>query len=291
MSSMLYLSLASLVLLIGFSLMFDSSELIAGQKVRKRNMEDYLRLAKNRLFLDSEEAAELFSMAQLPISLRQYHMIRLAAVIVLVLWGMIQYFRQGNVTPLVLYYGAALLLAVLTIPQRKILGMTSPFLHLVSKMREKRQQEYDKELYQAIGQLKNICITNQDHPKNGDAILEELIRYTNLTRPFFAQTLSLFRLQQYDAARSYFTQNIGTKLSRDFIHILLELDVVSPKEFILQLKTFQDSEREKRLTQRLNERENRSVLLYIPAMVTCVVILLNFIMVTLWVSARASLFQ
>ena len=291
MNRITFLLWFSFMFMTGIYFLFYSKNEVEGLSLREKTIKDLLISARNNFLSDTPETNALFTSMRMPIKVSQYNLIRVLITLVLVFYGMLKFYQTKSMMDMTIAYVLALVFYIFSAPKEKVLGVNSPFIIAARYFKVQQQKEYDKELYKAIGQLKSICITNQDNPKSGDAIMEELIRYTNLTRPIFAQTLSLIRLQQYETARTFFTTSIGTKLSRDFIHVLLELDSIDPKEFIQQLKVFQDAEREKRLTERLNQQENLSIILYTPAMTTCTVVLLNFIMCTLWVSARSGMIQ
>ena len=57
-------------------------------------------------------------------------------------------------------------------------------------------------------QLKNLAIATKDNPLGADFIIEQLMRFTKITKPIFVRTLSIWRMGEYEKACGYFKENI-----------------------------------------------------------------------------------
>jgi len=88
-------------------------------------------------------------------------------------------------------------------------------------------------------------------------------------------------MNKQEEAASYFATAIGTKEARDLANIFLKLDHLRPGELKGQLINYQNNIKTERITARERVNERNGNLIYILAIVSAVVVLLNFLVVVL----------
>lgn len=151
------------------------------------------------------------------------------------------------------------------------------FKMLLDKFRESYLNKKDDELMTIVTQFKNLIVTQAqfDQTRSAESIIETLLHFTtDLTRPIFAQTLSLIRLSKSEEAARQFGQNFGTKIGEEFATILHKLDELDPTEFLEQINSFQDGLREEKRTRRQKKQEQAGRLIFLLA--SCVVSIILF---------------
>ncbi|GAH86849.1 unnamed protein product, partial [marine sediment metagenome] len=74
---------------------------------------------------------------------------------------------------------------------------------------------------------------------------------------------------------------IAIKEARDLATLFLKLDLISPRELKGQLTHYQNNIRTERITAREKVNERNGNLIYILAIISAVVVLLNFLVVVL----------
>ena len=95
-------------------------------------------------------------------------------------------------------------------------------------------------------------------------------------------------MNRRDEASDYFAREIGTKEARDLASIFLKLDYLSPKELKNQLIHYQNNMRTEKITLREKINERNGNLMYILAIVSSIVVLLNFLVIVLVVEVFSS---
>lgn len=147
------------------------------------------------------------------------------------------------------------------------------------------RKKIDLELYNSISQLKNLVIVQKDHPMSADFLIEQLVRFTNKTKIIYLHTLSIMREGKDKDAIAYFKQSIQSKLGTDFANILAKLDYINPAELKQQLVLTQSSYRNEKVTMKLAQEEMLSHIIFLPIIAVAIVILLNFVIITVWLDS------
>src|SRR5690606_25931015 len=101
-----------------------------------------------------------------------------------------------------------LLFVLLTEPRTHWFGMKTPFAKLMDVLVEHYRVRQNREVYQAISQLKNLASVTQKQAPGSLFILEQLSKFSRLTRPVFNQTLLLWQSNDKEEACQYFKQEI-----------------------------------------------------------------------------------
>jgi len=172
-----------------------------------------------------------------------------------------------------------------TSPQDKILNIKTPFYRLKVFLMKKYKEDIEHEIYNSISQLKNIIITQEDRPLSSIYILEMIIKFANKSKNIFAKTLSFLQEGNAEGATEYFKNSVDNKSVNDLANMIIKLDYLNPLELREQLTGMQTYIRQERMTQRLKEQELISNIIFIPVIANIIVILMNFIIITIWMDS------
>lgn len=141
------------------------------------------------------------------------------------------------------------------------------------------QEKAEIEIWESISFMRNVVSNGESGHYTADALLEEFIRRKSTLAPAFTATLQLMRQNQTDEAIKYFVDMVGTKNSKEFAHLLIRWDIIDPGYLMETLITYQKNIREDRFTAQKQRDETLSNLVYLPAVINIMLILLNFIYV------------
>lgn len=252
------------------------------KKNRYKEVVDYLKVQ-----LDEKEIDKHFTESGLNITTLKYQLVR---HLIFIIWLMLLIYIR--ITTNYLSFNRLFLAAILyvvTTPVETILSKKSPFIIILDELAKEYKKKKDSEVYRAISQLKNLAIAQQKHPVGADFIIEQLSKFANLTRPAYIKVLSLWRLGKNEEAIQSFGDEIDTRLGREFGNILLKLDELNPAEFIEQLEIYQGNIKNERSTERQKRNELISNIIYTPAVISSLVILLNFVVVVIFVDQLMSI--
>jgi len=178
-----------------------------------------------------------------------------------------------------LFLIAVLLIA--TTPKSKMGRIKLPFLYVNDFFKKKGRQAANREIYRTISMLINLFTIKGEVVLGSNYILEEVVKTIKVTRPVYLKMLSLWNMNRREEAASYFATAIGTKEARDLAGVFLKLDRLKPGELKNQLINYQNNIKTERITAREKVNERNGNLIYILAIVSAVVVLLNFLVVVL----------
>lgn len=243
---------------------------------RYKELSEYI---KNQLEYKDTDIS--FKKIGLNITTLQYQTIRYLVTISIFILFLIIKIKNGTIS--VKYYITIVILFTVTSPQIKFLGKKTPFAYIIEILHNEHKRKKDMELYRALTQLKNLAIAQQHKPIGADFIIQQLMKFTKITKPTFAKMLSIWRLGQEEKACKFFAEEIGTKLSIELSNIFLKLDKINPYELTEQLTLYQTNVREERRTAKLKNNELISNLLFIPIVASALIILLNFVVIVVYI--------
>ena len=182
-------------------------------------------------------------------------------------------------------FGMQLFLIVIllaaTTPKSKMGRIKLPFSYVSSFFKKAKREAANREIYRTISQLINLFTIKGENILGSNYILEEIIKFSKVTRPVYLKMLSMWNMNMREEAADYFATAIGTKGARDLANIFLKLDFISPRELKGQLIHYQNNIKTERITARERANERNGNLIYILAIVSAVVVLLNFLVVVL----------
>ena len=180
------------------------------------------------------------------------------------------------------------LLFIATLPRKNLFNLKLPLFYIKEFIQKRKSKILNKELYRTISQMINLFDVKGEDATSSNYIFDEIIKYTRATKPIYYQMLSLWNMDRRDEAADYFAQAIGTKEAGDLASVFLKLDYLSPKELRNQLIHYQNNMRTEKITLRENINERNGNLMYILAIISAIVVLLNFLVIVLVVEVFSS---
>jgi hypothetical protein len=213
------------------------------------------------------------------------------------LYKVIWFIVVGGILLILLYQrfttgGASLMLTVFWVclaassyPKANIFDLKTPFYYITSIFIMEFKNKKNKEIYRAICQLKNITMSKTDKPLGSVFIIEELMKFTECTKPIFARMLSYWIRNERKEACEYFSEAIGTREGRELADVLIKLDDLKPEELRDQLALYQATVKQERRSYREKRNELKGYLLYALVIISTLVVLLNFLIVVLFIDA------
>lgn len=256
-----------------------------------------MRFKKNRYRNLSNELSESLSDSEVDVLFKEsgitftalyYNLVRILIAFLVSVFSLYSDLKLGNsdmlrnIILLVVFITA-------TTPKVDFFGKKTPFGFAMKLIRAEFDAKKDFEIYRAITQLKNLAIAQQGKPLGADFIISQLMKFTNVTKPIFANTLKFWRLGKENEAYEYFVATSNTKLGKDFAGILVKLDRMNPVELVEQLVSFQTGVREVKLTKQLDRQETQSNIIFVPIIASAFAVMLNFIAIVLWIDAFESI--
>jgi hypothetical protein len=150
----------------------------------------------------------------------------------------------------------------------------------------RRAERADRELFEAIGLARNIIAASGGVHLPADALFEQLARAEGDLSPAFRKALALLRVNRKDEMVRRFSEDVDTPMAGDFIRILAKWDDVSPEKLSSTLLSYQSAIKEARTTALKRRNEIYSDLIYFPAVLNVLVVLMNFIFVAYYLEQR-----
>ncbi|WP_304944599.1 hypothetical protein [Vallitalea guaymasensis] len=226
-----------------------------------------------------EEINTAFTDAGINITTDKYNNLRLIIFLTTVILTCISY--HGNRLPIVL--ALWLTAYLISAPVIKLGKKDSPFMLVIKMIKTMQNKKKDTEIYRILIQLKNIAITQQDKPYSADYTINQLIKFSKLTRNALINFLMYYNIGKEDEAYKKFTKDINTQMGNDIGMILLKLDKLNPTELIEQIDIIKERNREKHITEKHRKQNAISDLIYLPIIIPVFILFLNFIMITVWI--------
>lgn len=277
---MFYDLLITFLVIMGFSLIMSSYyEKCRWKRIKFKNRR-FRRISSQ--FFTSNKEANFLSDYGLSINIYQYQLIRYAILVIWVLNQLLETSLMENILFKVFFTAS---LFVLTAPRLYIFRWQTPFARALFLLNRYHQKKKDEEIYKAVSQLKNLVVVQRDNPMSADFLIEQLAKFTKITKLTFSRTLAMMQEGRMNDAADYFKSETGSKLGAEFANILLKLDQLNPYELEEQLTIIQGSVLDERVTEQMKQQELISNLLFIPIVATAIVILLNFVIITVWLDS------
>ncbi|MCL4378514.1 MAG: hypothetical protein M1409_09095 [Actinobacteria bacterium] len=223
---------------------------------------------------------EFLSFGGVNISTFNYRVIRFSSLgIWLVLAVLLKITKDLPSFGLQLFLLAALL--VVTTPISKMGRIKLPFLYISNFFGKVKREAANREIYRTISQLINLFTIKGENILGSNYILGEIIKDVKVTKPVYLKMLSMWNMNMREEAANYFANTIGTKEARDLATIFLKLDFISPKELKGRLTNYQNNIKTEAITAREKVNERNGNLIYMLAIASAVVVLLNFLVIVL----------
>lgn len=222
----------------------------------------------------------LFQNAGIRLSLKRFNAIRDTGLILLSIVAFAM-FAGGIYSSFLKTIFAGIAVYLLTYPKEYVYGKRTPFKVVLDLLRKNYLESKDLELMSVITQMKNLSVSNKEKPISAVFMLKELMRFTKVTKPVFAKTVTLLIRDGPREASGYFAEAFGTKLGENFAAVILKLDELNPMEFTAQLELFQISIREMKKTKKNKRQENEANIMFVLASLQVLLITMNFIMMVM----------
>jgi hypothetical protein len=174
-----------------------------------------------------------------------------------------------------------IILIIFTTPRSKMGRIKLPFLYVSDFFKKRAIEASNREIYRTISELINLFTIKGEVVLGSNYILEEVVKNAKVTKPVYLKMLSLWNMNRREEAANYFSTAIGTKEARDLAGVFLKLDYLNPAELKGQLLNYYNNIKAERITARERVNERNGNLIYILAIVSAVVVLLNFLVVVL----------
>lgn len=177
---------------------------------------------------------------------------------------------------------------IATSPRNCIGSIKLPFYYIARLLGKRKRAAFNKEIYRTISQMINLFTLKGSKVIGSNYIFEEIIKFSRLTRPIYQQMLSIWNLNRRQEAVEYFTSAIGTKDAKNLAGVFLKLDYLGPGELKSQLIHYRNNMRAEKVTLREKINERNGNLMYVLAIVSAIVVLLNFLVIVLVVEVLSS---
>ncbi|MDR2487232.1 MAG: hypothetical protein LBD12_04635 [Clostridiales Family XIII bacterium] len=162
-------------------------------------------------------------------------------------------------------------------------------------MRKRRQERMDRELFDAISQIRNITAARAGADGGGqvsaDMLLEQLADTDGLLAPAFRKALAYLRVNRREEMALAFAEEVGTETAQDFIRILIRWDEIHPEKLSSTLQSYQRAIKEMRTTRLKRSSETLSDLVFFPIVLNVLIVLINFLFVGYFIEQRALIQQ
>ena len=182
-------------------------------------------------------------------------------------------------------------LFIATMSRQKIYNLKLPLFYIRNFTRKRKKQILNKEIYRTISQMVNLFTVKRGMVMGSNYIFDEIIKFSKATRPIYYHMLSIWNMNKRDEAADYFARAIGTKEAGDLAFVFLKLDYLSPGELKNQLIHYQNNMRSEKITMREKINERNGNLMYVLAIISAIVVLLNFLVIVLVVEVFSSYSQ
>lgn len=165
-----------------------------------------------------------------------------------------------------------------------------PIISLISiSMNKSKKQKMDMEIYEAISFLRNITAIGKGNSASADTIIEQLAQHRGLLSPVYNKMLRYLRQNQKEAAIQYFSDAVGTEISKDFARLLIQWDEIDPGQLMETLLSHQKNIKEVRITIQKRRDEIVSDIIYLPVVTNVMLVFINFIYVGYFIDQKEML--
>jgi hypothetical protein len=149
-----------------------------------------------------------------------------------------------------------------------------------------KKEQVQREIYSALSILRNHASAES---VTTDYLLEYFSQAEGTLRETYAGTLRLLRTGRPEEAAEYFSAAAGIPFARDFIMIIIGWDAIYPGKQKQTIVAFQNALKETRTTELMRKNEVLSDLVYLPVVISVLIIFVNFIYVAYFAEQQALL--
>lgn len=142
------------------------------------------------------------------------------------------------------------------------------------------------EVYAGLSILRNLLSVPEEAGMTGDTVLARLSERGGVLEPVYMQMLALLRLGKDEEAKAVACEYADLPLLQEYVAILAEWDRTEREALRDTIVTFQKSIRQSRETAVRRRDEIISDLVYIPAILNVMLVLVNFVYVGYFLEQR-----
>lgn len=175
----------------------------------------------------------------------------------------------------------SIFLFLITTPRESYGRFKLPFFYFLNFMQLKNRREYNNEIYRTISHMINLFNMKGDTILGSNYIFDQIIRFTDKTKPIYLRMLSFWNMNRQEEAVEYFAKAIGTTDAKNLTTVFLKLDHLKTRELIDQLIHYRNNMRMEKvyLRERINERNGN--IMYGFTILSAVIVLINFLVIVL----------
>lgn len=141
------------------------------------------------------------------------------------------------------------------------------------------KREYEFEIFQQCVFLRNLAFLQEERELSADYIFEMLITISGSMKGIYIEMLKLYRRGKEEEAFAYIGREIGGRIGPNFARLLRKIESLPPSEILSQIESFQETLREKRVSENSKMVEKHSLIATICATLVIFSILINFTVV------------
>ena len=156
------------------------------------------------------------------------------------------------------------------------------------------REQTAREIFSALSLLRNQASSStaeNSRPITTDALLEQLAQNDGVLKNAYLGSLRLLRTGRPEEAIDFFTNAADVVLARDFIMLVIEWDEIPPERLLGTIAAFRNAMKETRTTELMKKNEVLSDIVYLPVVVSVLIVFVNFIYVAYFAEQREMLIE
>ncbi len=170
-----------------------------------------------------------------------------------------------------------IIIFLFSVPERKFAGMTTPFGLILNLIQKDEILTKEEELYSSMSLLQNLITQHEHRPVGALYLIEFLKRDSTLTKLAYNRMIAKLQMNDRQGAIDAFSDTVGSPNAREFAKLLVNLDDVPPAQMRESLISRQDFMEQTSLTKAKKRAELGSDIMYIPILLTVMLIVVNMI--------------
>lgn len=157
------------------------------------------------------------------------------------------------------------------------------------KIMFRNKEKIENELIECISIIKNLSESQDCKSITCEYVISYLAENMDVTKAAFLKMLEKVRIGKMNEAESAFIKETKIKLAKDISHILVRLDELRHNEIKAMLEARLEYAENVKKTKAVRKAELLSDLIYFPIVMTVMIVLINFMIITYYVQQREQL--
>ena len=151
------------------------------------------------------------------------------------------------------------------------------------------KRKYEADLAECLAYIKNNVVLGRGNSISSEVLLSELAEFSKYLDKVFLKMAGYMHVNDKSAAAKCLGNVVGGKYAEDIGRFLAGWDDIPPSELLGTVTAYQDTLRSAMATEQKKRDEVISDLIYLPVVIECMGILLNFVYVGLFLQQREAL--